>query len=155
MERDSLTQEKLMALLNYNPATGTFRWGEGHARKYSGMLAGTLCPNGYVKIGVAGHRYLAHRLAWLYIHGSFPSGVIDHRNCIRDDNRISNLRDVSQSVNLHNRKEKPAGISETRWGSFDVSLKVAGKPTYRKVFKTREAAELAYATAREELCPTH
>lgn len=41
-------------------------------------------------------------LVWWKYHGSWPVGVVDHINRIRDDDRISNLRDLSFSDNNAN-----------------------------------------------------
>ena len=64
---------------------------------------GSLDKDGYLIIKIKGKQYKAHRLAWLYEFGSFPNTNIDHINGIRTDNRISNLRAVSQSVNAKER----------------------------------------------------
>jgi len=58
-----------------------------------------------VTIGANGSRHLAHRLAWLYMAGAWPSGVIDHMNGDPSDNRWSNLRDVTQAENNANRRK--------------------------------------------------
>jgi hypothetical protein len=53
---------------------------------------------------VEGKIFLAHRLAWLYVHGVMPEHYVDHINGVKNDNRIENLRDVKQGVNLQNQK---------------------------------------------------
>lgn len=63
---------------------------------------GSLDKDGYVIIKVKGKQFKAHRIVWLLNHGKFPIGVIDHINRCRTDNRIENLRDVSQSINNKN-----------------------------------------------------
>lgn len=45
---------------------------------------------------------MAHRLAWLYVHGEWPQREIDHKDNVRHHNWIGNLRDVSHSVNMQN-----------------------------------------------------
>lgn len=66
-----------------------------------------------------GRLYRAHILAWLYITGSFPILDIDHINRDRDDNRFSNLREVSRSVNLHNSKRRCNNTSGHKGVSYD------------------------------------
>ena len=48
--------------------------------------------------------YMLHRLAWLYVAGKWPDGVIDHIDGDKGNNRFANLRDVTVSVNGQNQK---------------------------------------------------
>jgi hypothetical protein len=43
-----------------------------------------------------------HRIAWFLYHGVWPNHGLDHINRVKDDNRICNLRDVPQKVNVRN-----------------------------------------------------
>lgn len=106
-----LTVERLKEVLFYDPDTGVFTRNKGsgnHIHRH-GSVAGTLKKTG----GNAGYRYiqidnicyLAHRLAWLYVYGEWPNGQIDHINATRDDNRIANIREATNSTNQHNRKD--------------------------------------------------
>jgi len=61
------------------------------------ILLEQLIKIGYIIIKINRKDYQAHRLAWLYEYGNFPKQTIDHINRIKTDNRICNLRDVSQS----------------------------------------------------------
>lgn len=107
----SLTQERLKELLHYDPETGVFTWkrrttGKNYTSwnsKYAGKRAGNVNkPSGYVYIYVDNENYSAHRLAWLYMHGEFPSFHIDHADMDRANNASSNLRLATQSENLAN-----------------------------------------------------
>jgi hypothetical protein len=44
----------------------------------------------------------AHRLAWFYCYGEWPSDQLDHINRIKTDNRIDNLRESSAALNQQN-----------------------------------------------------
>ena len=99
-----LTQKMLKEVLDYDLETGIFRWKVASAKKVKiGCAAGTVTVQGYIAIKVEGKIRLAHRLAWIYVHGYFPEYQIDHINGIRTDNRWINLRHVSRSCNLQNR----------------------------------------------------
>ncbi len=91
-----LTQSTLKSLLHYDPETGEFRWLTSSSnRAPMGTIPSNLSSDGYLRIRVAGKQYRAHRLAWLYVYGKFPSEHIDHINHDILDNRIENLRDSS------------------------------------------------------------
>ncbi len=98
-----LTAEYLRSILHYDQETGIFTWKVRTARRVkAGDVAGCSDGDGYRLIKVQSRLYKAHRLAWLYIHGSWPKDQIDHINRIRTDNRIANLREVSNKQNLQN-----------------------------------------------------
>lgn len=109
-----LTQEELKKHLDYNPATGAFfRISQDKKRNIPNKKINGKTSNGYVVIRVNGKKYKAHRLAWLYVYGSFPKGQIDHINRLRDDNRINNLRDVTPLENAQNasiRSDNTSGV---------------------------------------------
>lgn len=113
-----ITQATLKELLNYNPETGAFTWRKVGKHIQEGRLAGTLNSQGYSKIHVQRKEYKAHRLAWLYTYGTFPENQIDHINGVRDDNRIDNLRAVTNAENHRNRKLRctnTSGVSGVSW----------------------------------------
>jgi hypothetical protein len=70
---------------------------------FVGMLAGSITNKGYVSIHVNRKAYQAHRLAFLYMTGEFPKGVVDHIDRNPSNNCWSNLRDVTTAFNLKNR----------------------------------------------------
>jgi len=89
-------------LLTYDPYTGLFTWlVDAYSNKVKGKIAGSI-KEGYINISIDRKLYRAHRLAWLYVNGVFPS-EIDHINRVKSDNRICNLREVSRSENCQNR----------------------------------------------------
>ena len=102
-----LTAEKLRSVLHYSPETGIFTWKVGSANQVKvGDAAGRLLSDGYIRVKVRNIDYLAHRLAWFYVHGVWPTDQIDHINRIRTDNRIANLRDVSRKQNQQNASKR-------------------------------------------------
>lgn len=100
-----LTAETLKELVHYDPETGIFTWRRTLSnRAQQGHSAGTYTQRGYVVITIARRRMQAHRLAWLYVHGADPEGVIDHIDGNAANNAICNLRVVAQAVNTKNNK---------------------------------------------------
>lgn len=59
-------------------------------------------------------QYYAHRLAWFYVHGGWPTYYIDHINRRKSDNRIANLREVKPFENSQNTKAVAKGVSGRR-----------------------------------------
>lgn len=70
----------------------------------SGAVAGSMNPKGYIYITIDSTRFIAHRLAWLIIHGEWPPHEIDHINRDPSDNRIANLRLATRTENCQNRR---------------------------------------------------
>lgn len=97
-----LTQDYLKEILHYNPSTGAFVWTEN--KQWRQKKTGYMDKDGYHIIMIDGRNYRAHRLAWLYVYGEFPPHQTDHINHDRADNRISNLRSVTNQENQMNRR---------------------------------------------------
>lgn len=100
-----LTQAELKRQLLYNPETGLFTWLVSNSNRVKiGSIAGNINKDGRIEIGINKKVYKAHRIAWLYVHGYLPELGIDHINGNASDNRINNLRHVSQRCNMQNCK---------------------------------------------------
>jgi hypothetical protein len=77
-----------------------------------GHLAGSKTVTGYLVINIFKKIIKSHRLIWLYAHGRWPVGNLDHINLNKTDNRLSNLREISQKQNTENqplRKNNTSG----------------------------------------------
>lgn len=90
--------------LVYDDETGEFSWLNSKGGSKAGKKAGTLANNGYLHVTYNYKSYLAHRLAWFFVHGEWPNGMIDHINRDKLDNSISNLRVVDNQTNQRNAK---------------------------------------------------
>lgn len=114
----TLSLSNLKKFLNYDKDTGKFTWKLATNSSITigseaGHIQGDLPDGGYIKISLFGKIYNAHHLAWMYEYGNLPSKEIDHINQIRTDNRIINLREVSNKENMKNKslyKNNSSGI---------------------------------------------
>ena len=89
----SLTRKRLVELLHYNPETGHFVWKISVGRCRKGEWAGSMArPDKQVTITIEGRNYFAHRLAFLWMTGSWPQGRVIHRDGNPRNNAWSNLR---------------------------------------------------------------
>jgi hypothetical protein len=152
------SQDRLKQLLSYDPETGKFIWLVTTPRAPKGAEAGVKMGMGYRLIGLDGVRYLAHRLAWFYVHGEWPVEMIDHINGIRDDNRIANLRNATARQNSINSKTSRHNTSGYRGVSFSSRKKkwharITSEYQVHPLgyFDTKEAAYAAYCEAAKRL----
>lgn len=133
-----ITQATLKKILQYDSKTGIFTWKISPSiNRKEGSVAGRKTNFGYTSIKYKSKGYLAHRLAWLYMYGSFPNHQIDHINGVRDDNRIENLRDVPQSQNMKNtrkRVDNSSGITGVCWAKKDAKWMAQIKANGRSKF---------------------
>lgn len=142
-----ITIERLRELIHYDAETGAFSRLIGPRRDYA---VGYTNRRGYVYIHFCGHRTLAHRLAWFYVHGSWPSNHIDHINGNPSDNRISNLRDVGVDMNLQNIRAANRNSQSGLRGAHKVGNKwraeiyYEGEHHHLGMFDTPEEANAAY-----------
>lgn len=154
-----MDQSRLKKLLSYDPETGEFVRIAKVKGVVLGSVAGSLMKHGYVSIGIDGKEYTAHRLAWLYMYGYWPGGYIDHINGCRSDNRIANLRDVSQAVNMQNvyeaKSNSKTGFRGVSWHAqrkkFTARIKANGRYLSLGLHTTPEAAHAAYMEAKRRL----
>ena len=139
---------ELKRLYNYNPTDGLFTRKISNNTRYPvGQIAGTKNHHsGYVYIKINGKRYSAHRLAWLYVHGEFPNGEIDHKDRDKSNNRILNLRDFTRSENMlntglqSNNKTGIKGVSMRSNGKFVARVGLNNKRIQLGTFATKEEA---------------
>jgi len=114
--------------------------------------------SGYCRGKLLNFSFRAHRLAWAIYFGEWPTRFIDHINCDRSDNRISNLREASDVENARNSKRSKANSSGAKgvyWYKRDKKWAAQITVNNRRMslgrHQTKEAAALAYAKASAKL----
>ncbi len=150
-----ITQKYLKSVLSYDENTGLFSKLTKSWKFNIGDTLNNPRPDGYITLGIKNNTYLAHRLAWLYVYGKFPKNNLDHINGNRADNRICNLREVTQSQNSMNRTKQSnntSGIKGVTWdkqcNKWKAQIKYNGKVKNLGVFRNIEDAEAVVKEAR-------
>lgn len=113
-----LNPDRIEDCLQYIPETGELFWKKPVNRRRKDLIgkpAGFRHHSGYQHLEFQGKYYSVHRICFYLYHGYWPKYHIDHINGDRNDNRISNLRDVPRSINAQNQKEHREG---KLWGAL-------------------------------------
>lgn len=151
-DKYGLTAAQLRASHRYNPLTGVFTLAHCRGRWPAGTIVGRLRKDGYIDIGIGKKRYMAQRLAWLYVYGEWPTDEVDHRNRIRSQNNIDNLRLGTHSQNMANnsghkgRKSKYVGVTYRKTAGdlyWVAQIKHQGVMYYGGSFPDQESAHQA------------
>ena len=146
-----IDQETVKKIFHYDAESGMLLWRNGNGRNVKPwQQANSLNGSGYYAVKIQNKSYRVHRLIWLYVNGKFPDGDIDHKNRIRNDNRLCNLRDVSRSDNCQNislpshNKSGHLGVSWIKsHNCWNVYIKVNKKNKWLGYYKNLDDAVAA------------
>jgi hypothetical protein len=134
-----------------NAAFGT--WNTRFANKIAGCADGF----GYVKVGILGLKFQAHRLIWAIHHDEWPL-EIDHINHNRSDNRIANLRSVTSQDNKKNQglsKRNSSGHIGVHWDAptqkWRARINHNGVAIHIGLYSKLECAIQAYTKTKSSL----
>ncbi|AYU97219.1 HNH endonuclease signature motif containing protein [Escherichia coli] len=156
----------LAELFTYDPATGRVfhardkRSGHGCIKAHAGDYADTVRrTDGYrqVCVTVGGRSYMtkAHRVAWILEHDAIPDGLqVDHVSGVRDDNRLCNLRLVTNRENQHNRRAVKGYSWYSQYGKWLARISVGGHDIHLGYHDTELDARAAYLRAKRVYHPT-
>lgn len=165
------TPEELRQLLRYDPETGKLFWlsrpramfkTDSQHKTWNARFAGVeaftaVKSNGYRHGRIWGQHVYAHRAGWALVHGEWPSEQVDHINGDRADNRLSNLRAVSNAQNCMNRslqRNNTTGTVGVYWHApsarWTARVHVRGKQVSLGYFKSKAEAASARALAAKE-----
>jgi len=169
----------LKECFSYCPNSGELRWNHrpihhfksDHARKawngrYAGTVAGTVRKQmhrhnyRYLHVKVDGKMRMAHRVAWAIYHGVWPRDdqQVDHIDGNPMNNKIANLRLVSQAENGKNQKlhsNNSTGVSGVTWHSrdsrFQACISDSGRRVHLGMFDTLLDAVAARKSAESSM----
>lgn len=171
--QDLPTPAMLRKLLTYDPDTGLLHWrtrtpdmfadGKQTAAhkcaRWNARYADTEAfpfakDTGYKAGKIFNKNHRAHRVIWAIMHGRWPDDNIDHINGVKSDNRLVNLRDVPQSVNMRNMvklRANTSGICGVLWHKkaqkWVAQISLHGRQTYLGIFDNIEDATAARKAA--------
>lgn len=164
-----LTHEKVRALFDYDAKSGILVWQvrprsdfkNDNAFKrwntsFAGKEAGYIDRLGYRRFCIANTPYPAHRVIWFYVHGRWPDNI-DHINGNPSDNRLSNLRSVTDAVNAKNKSQyrnNSSGFRGVSWkrheGTWYAYITISGRMKSLGRFVDKADAIAARKTAERQ-----
>ncbi len=154
-----LTAKEARRIFSYDSITGILTWRISPSRKIKvGSVAGSKNAWGYLQVTFNRRNYRVHRVIMLMKNGCWPKHQVDHKNHIRTDNRIGNLKCVTRTENSRNAKRSSAnrsGFTGVRWdenrNKWTAIIRVnniqfnLGRFTSKKdAISARKAAEIKY-----------
>lgn len=165
------TPDLLRKLLRYEPDTGKLFWRERpiemfsadrhmnawNARYKNREAFTTDNGKGYRKGKIFNKTTKAHRVIWAIHYGSWPDDQIDHINGVSDDNRIKNLRVVTNAENSRNKsmqKNNTSGVMGVYWckdiSKWKAQIQCNGKSIHLGYFTSKDDAIAARADAESK-----
>ena len=151
-----ITQELLLDHFSYQNGHLYYRKNICRVAK-KGQRFGGLRKDGYIGGKIKGKAYKEHRLIWLYHYGVWPKNKIDHRDQVKVNNRIENLREATASQNQFNKNygrgtSKYKGVCwNKRLNKWVAAHKYDKKTTHLGVYDTEIEAAKAYDDAVRDL----
>ena len=117
--------------------------------------------NGYTVVNIETNdgvrRVRLHRLVFYAFNPEWnimdtsKNNLIDHINGIRSDNRLSNLRNITNQHNIFNTKQSKGYCYHKGTKKYRATISIDGKQKHLGMFKTKTGARLKYLRTKEIL----
>ena len=153
---------RIRLTLNYDKATGRFTRNLASRTQKVGDLAGTRVESStkpgkfYIRVGVLGRYFWAHRLAVAWVTGYWPASEVDHKDQNSENNAWDNLEQVTKAGNAKNLSKYQnntsgfPGVSRRPNGKYRARLMVNLKSISLGDWDTPEEAMSARNAAKKE-----
>lgn len=153
-----LRYEEVARLFTYGRETGVLYWRikDRNTIRHNYVAGSNKGTNdGYRRVGIKGKIYQEHRIIMMLCFGHIPENAkIDHINHVRDDNRLVNLRFVTQGENLKNQSvssKNTSGVTGVYFSKarkkYIAQIKANRQVHYLGCYNTLEEAAAARAEA--------
>lgn len=97
----ALTKEDLRSTFDYSVETGRLIRRRRGLGARVGVEIGSVDPsNGHRRAYYRGGNRMTAHLVWAWHNGALPVGILKHKNCINDDDRIENLEPVKKPIRI-------------------------------------------------------
>lgn len=151
-KKPTLSAHYVRKIFNYDPRTGEITWAVRRCGIALGQRAGFHNKDGYLRILIDGSNYSGTKVIWLWMTGKWPIEV-DHKSLNNKDNKWSNLREATKSLNCMNRRRKSnntsgfKGVHLLPSGKWCSRISVAGDRIELGSFTSKIDAAKAYDAA--------
>lgn len=129
----------------YDPETGLIY------NRYRKIVKNS-CNKGYFRLSLSinekKYKLLGHQFAWYWVNKECVK-QLDHINGVRTDNRICNLRSVTNQQNQFNRTKAKGYTWFKRDSKWKSQIQLNNKSIYLGLFNTEQEARKAYLEAKE------
>jgi hypothetical protein len=102
-----------------------------------------------VRVNSKVYKIYAHRFAWYVVYNELPD-LIDHIDKVKCNNKISNLRNASTSINQLNRNSKGYYFCKTK-NKFRAKIMMNRKFKHLGYFEKEEDAKECYEKYKNNL----
>jgi hypothetical protein len=128
---------------SYDPETGKIFGTKGFEIKRKD-------DKGYIVIGLRGMSNLfGHHFAWYMVYGNVDFNLLDHENTNPSDNRICNLRILSNQKNTFNNNAKGYYFAKHA-NKWEANIHLDYKKIYLGLYETEQEARNAYLEAKKK-----